>query len=141
MNDYNTYTLFKFINYISNYEESLIPIIKLFLIPNHKDYLFNENEYVKKIMYEVSDHNHIGNDEFLKKKYKQVYCPCYFNRKHKIFNNLKKRKTNIIVQIKSLQYNLNTFEKEYIIEHYINSVYLNQSLVKEDELEKIHPLQ
>ena len=140
MSHYNTYTLFKFINYISKYEESLIPIIKTFMIPNKTDYLFKELEFAKKIMYEVSDHNHLGDDDFLKKKYKQVYCPCYFNRKHKIFNNMKKRKTSVTIKIKSLQYNKDTFEKEYTVIYFINPFFSNETTVKEDELEKIDSL-
>ena len=58
MNNYNTYTLFKFINYIGDYEENLIEIIKTFLQPDKKKYQFQINENVKKIMYEVSEHNH-----------------------------------------------------------------------------------
>mgnify|MGYP001469633610 CR=1 FL=1 len=103
MNNYNCYTLFKFIKYITEYEDNLIPIIKSFLIPCKNDYLFQECEFVKKIMYEVSDHEH-HSDSFLNSKYKQIYCPCYFNRKHKIFSSLKRRKSSIVVQIKSLEY-------------------------------------
>ena len=102
----DTYTLFKFIQFIFNYEEGLIKKIKFFLIPDEKEYKFSINETVKKIMYAVSDHDNCYQyDKFLTGKYKQIYCPCYFNRKHKIFNNLKKRKLSSIVTVKSLEYN------------------------------------
>ena len=136
MNNYNCYTLFKFIKYISEYEDNLIPIIKSFLIPCKNDYLFQECEFVKKIMYEVSEHEH-HNDSFLTGKYKQIYCPCYFNRKHKIFSSLKRRKSSIVVQIKSLEYNKDTYEKEYVIVYFINRVFSNETRVNENELEKI----
>jgi hypothetical protein len=138
MYKYNKYTLFKFINYIRNYEESLVDIIKLNLIPGDNDYNFKINENVKKITYEVSDHEHnYEYDTFLKKKYKQIYCPCYFNRKHKIFNNMKKRKLCTIVTIKTLEYNTETFEKEYTIGFYIDNVFYYEETCKEDELEKL----
>ena len=139
MNNYNTYTLFKFINYIGDYEENLIEIIKTFLQPDKKKYQFQINENVKKIMYEVSEHNHNYEfDNFLKRKYKQVYCPCYFNRKHKIFNNMKKRKLSTVVTIKTLEYNTKTFEKEYKIGFYINKVFYYEEQCKESDLEKIN---
>lgn len=136
MNKYNSYTLFKFINSINDYETNLIPHIKSFLKPDKSSYLFQENEYAKKIIYEVSDHEH-NYDSFLNKKYKQVYCPCYFNKKHKKFLNLKKQKSYITVKIKSLEYDFNTFEKEYIVIYQIHNVFYNELKVKENELVKI----
>ena len=135
----DTYTLFKFIQLISNYEEGLIDKIKLFLKPNAQQYFFSLNETVKKIMYTVSDHDNCYQyDKFLKGKYKHIYCPCYFNRKHKIFTNLKKRKLSTIVTIKSLEYNADTFEKEYKIGYYVNNVFYYEQICKEDELEKLN---
>ena len=139
MNNYNTYTLFKFINYISDYEESLVEIIKTFLQPDKTKYQFQINKKKKKIMYEVSDHEHNYQfDDFLKTKYKQVYCPCYFNRKHKTFNNMKKKKLSTVVTIKTLEYNTDTFEKEYKIGFYINKVFYYEEQCKESDIEQIN---
>ena len=135
----DNYTLFKFIQLIYNYEEGLIEKIKYFLKPNNKQYIFSVDETVKKIMYTVSDHDNCYQyDKFLTGKYKHIYCPCYFNRKHKNINNLKKRKLSTIVTIKSLEYNIHTFEKEYKIGYYINKTFYYEQNCKEDELEKIN---
>ena len=136
MNNYNSYTLFKFINIIEEYEDNLILKIKLFLIPDKKNYLFRKEQYVKKVMYELSDHEH-NNDLFLEGKYNQIYCPCYFNKKHKNYNELKKRKFYTKVKINSLEYNKETFEKEYIVTYTIDRVFSNEIQCKENELEII----
>tara|TARA_B100000767_G_scaffold273402_1_gene303393 strand:- start:592 stop:1002 length:411 start_codon:yes stop_codon:yes gene_type:complete len=136
MNNYNSYTLFKFINIIEEYEDNLILKIKLFLIPDIKTYLFRPEQYVKKVMYEMSDHEH-NRDLFLEGKYNQIYCPCYFNKKHKNYNELKKRKFYTKVKINSLEYNKETFEKEYIVTYTIDRVFSNEIQCKENELEII----
>ena len=136
MNNYNSYTLFKFINIIEEYEDNLILKIKLFLIPDIKTYLFRPEQYVKKVMYEMSDHEH-NRDLFLEGKYNQIYCPCYFNKKHKNYNELKKRKFYTKVKINSLEYNKETFEKEYIVTYTIDRVFSNEIHCKENELEII----
>ena len=136
MDNYNCYTLFKFIKQIDEYEENLILKIKFFLIPDIKTYLFRQEQYVKKIMYEMSDHDH-NNDLFLEGKYNQIYCPCYFNKKHRNVSQFKKRKFYTKVKINSLEYNKETFEKEYLVTYTIDRVFSNEIQCKENELEMI----
>ena len=72
------------------YEEGLIPKIKFFLHPRKEEYKFQIDEIIKHVYYELSYHNH--NDKEGKHINHNTYCECYFNRKHRNINELKRHK-------------------------------------------------
>lgn len=105
------YKLHLFIKKIINYEEGLLPIIKRYLHPRPDEYKFIINDIVKYIFYEMSYHNH--DDEYSNYLNKNTYCECYFNRKHRTNNTLKRHKCVKIMKILNYHYDDNTYQKKY----------------------------
>jgi len=112
MKSITTYQLFKFIQNVKHYEEGLIPKIKFFLHPRKKEYKFQIDEIIKHVYYELSYHNH--HDEEGKHINHNTYCECYFNRKHRRIDELKKHKCIKLMKIIGLDYDPDTYEKKYI---------------------------
>jgi len=112
MKSITTYQLFKFIQYIKHYEEGLIPKIKFFLHPRKEEYKFQIDEIIKHVYYELSYHNH--NDKEGKHINHNTYCECYFNRKHRNINELKRHKCIKLMKITGLDYDSDTYQRKYI---------------------------
>ena len=100
-----------FIKKIVDYEEGLLPIIKRHLHPRPDEYHFTVNDIVKHIFYEMSYHNH--DDEYFNYMNKNTYCECYFNRKHRRPNSLKKHKCVKIMKVLDYYYDADTYQKKY----------------------------
>ena len=100
-----------YIKKIVDYEQGLIPKIKYYLYPRPDEYKFSINDIVKNIFYEMSYHNH--NDEYSNYMNKNTYCECFFNRKHRKLNSLKRHKCVKIMKILDYIYDADTYEKKY----------------------------
>ena len=133
MNQISNYQLFKFIQYIKHYEEGLIPKIKFFLHPREDEYKFQINEIIKHVYYELSYHNH--HDEEGKHINHNTYCECYFNRKHRRLNDLKKHKCVKLMKILELDYDSDNFKKKYKCSYGYNYNYICYKY--EDEICKL----
>jgi len=107
------YTLNRFVYEIWKYEPCIINIIKFFLHPRDDEYKFNVGEIAKQIYYEMSYHSHLTRD-LLSGMNTNMYCECYFNRKHQNPSDLKKHKCIKLLRIEELKYDDDTFEKIYI---------------------------
>ena len=101
-----------FLNKIARYESGLIYKIQWFLYPKKEEYKFKLNEIVKYIYYEMSYHTHLEED-YHNYMNRNIYCECYYNRKHRKLSELKKHKCVKIMKIISLGYDENHFQKTY----------------------------
>ena len=101
-----------FLQKITRYEIGLIKKIKWFLHPRQNEYKFKLHDIVKYIYYEMSFHNHLNCDysNYMKNN---VYCECYYNRKHRRLNELKKHKCVKLMKILALKYDENNYQKIY----------------------------
>ena len=99
------------LNKIAGYEIGLIPKIKCFLYPRKNEYKFHIEQIVKYIYYEMSYHDHI--DDYHNYMKNNSYCECYYNRKHRKLNELKKHKCVKIMKIINHGYDENKFQRTY----------------------------
>lgn len=127
------YLLFRFIGKIYNYENGLISKIKFFLHPRVDEYRFKVEEIIKYIYYEMSYHSHI--DNYNKYMNHNTYCECYFNRKHRKLNDLKKHKCVKLMKILELDYDSDNFKKKYKCSYGYNYNYICYKY--EDEICKL----
>ena len=131
----NLYTLNRFVYNLWNYEPGIINIIKFFLHPRYNEYKFNVGEIAKQIYYEMSYHSHLTS-ELLSGIHSNMYCECYFNRKHQTPSKLKKHKCVKLLRIEQLDYNEDTFEKKYVCLYGFDFNYL--TTVNENEIIKLN---
>lgn len=131
----NLYTLNRFVYNIWKYEPCIINIIIFFLHPRDNEYKFNVGEIAKQIFYEMSYHSHFKND-LISSMNTNMYCECYFNRKHQNVGNLKKHKCVKLLRIEKLDYNEDTFEKIYICAYGFDFNYL--TTVNENDIVKLN---
>lgn len=116
----NNCMLHLFLIKIFNYEPEIINIIKSFMKPYDYQYKFKIGEKTLQILFYLCNHTHtIKWYNKINNKINYNYCSCYFNRKNNNYP-LKKQKSYRVIKIKSLEYNYDTFEKEYIFYYGIN---------------------
>ena len=130
----NLYILNRLINKIWKYEPGIINIIKFFLHPRDDEYKFQIGEIGKQIYYEMSYHSHFTTDLNCGMNI-NMYCECYFNRKHKNPSDLKKHKCIKLLRIEKLEYDDKTFKKKYICSYGYNFNY--NAIYYEDEIMKL----
>ena len=125
-----------FLNKIAGYESGLIPKIKWFLYPRKNEYKFHIEQIVKYIYYEMSYHDHI--DDYHNYMKNNSYCECYYNRKHRKLNELKKHKCVKLLRIEKLDYDEDTFEKKYLCAYGFAFNYL--TTLNENDINKLNEL-
>jgi hypothetical protein len=134
---FDIYALNRLVYKIESYEPGILNIIKFFLYPGENEYKFYVGEIVKQIYYEMSYHSHFRND-LNGDMNTNMYCECYFNRKHQNPSDLKKHKCVKLLRIEKLDYDEDTFEKQYLCAYGFAFNYL--TTLNENDINKLNEL-